>query len=302
MVLPQSQPTCSGLGPRGPDGDTRRYDGGRGTVRDTDKGNIMTASLNIAGSSPRRSPRLSAGVMALALAVSFTLPAVTALAQQPQPATPRPAQPRPATPAPAPAAPAQAPAAAGQAAAGPTIVQVKPEPSQTEWTKVCGKDPGNQREICYTTRDFVSDQGQPVMAVAVYDVKGDANRIVRFLLPIGLLLQPGMRFGVDQAQPIAGRFQICFPNGCFAEATMNEAQLNAFKRGTTINVSVQNQTAREVTFQVPLAGFAKSFDGAPIDPAELQKQQEALQAEIQKREEELRRRLSGEGAPAAPRP
>jgi invasion protein IalB len=304
MVLPQSQPTCSGPGSRRPDQKMMRYDGGCGMVRDTDKGNTMTASQDIAGSSPRRLSRLSAGVMAAALAASFTSPAFVApaSAQQPQPATPRPAAPRPATPAPAPAAPAQAPAAAGQAAAGPTIVQVKPEPSQTEWTKVCGKDPGNQREICYTTRDFVSDQGQPVMAVAVYDVKGDPSRIVRFLLPIGLLLQPGMRFGVDQAQPIAGRFQICFPNGCFAEATMNEAQLNAFKRGTTINVSVQNQAAREVTFQVPLAGFAKGFDGAPIDPAELQKQQEALQAEIQKREDELRRRLSGEGAPATPRP
>jgi invasion protein IalB len=236
------------------------------------------------------------------LLASSVAPAFAQQPAQPAPARPAQGQQRPAQPA----QPA-APAAQAQQQAGPTVVQVKPEPSQTEWTKVCGKDPGNQREICYTTRDFVSDQGQPVMAVAVYDVKGDPNRIVRFLLPIGLLLQPGMRFGVDQAQPIAGRFQICFPNGCFAEATVNEAQLNAFKRGTTVNVSVQNQAAREVTFQVPLAGFAKGFDGAPVDPAELQRQQERLQEEIQKREEELRRRLSGEAVPApapapAPRP
>ncbi len=194
----------------------------------------------------------------------------------------------------------QAPAGQQQAQTGPTIVQVRPEPSQTEWTKVCGRDPGNNREICYTTRDFVSDQGQPVMAVAVYDVKGDPNRIVRFLLPIGLLLQPGIRFGVDQGQPISGRFQICFPNGCFAETQVTEAQLNALKRGNQLNVSVQNQAAREVTFQVPIQGFARAFDGAPIDPAELQKQQETLQQELQKREEELRRRLQGDTAPAAP--
>jgi invasion protein IalB len=227
------------------------------------------------------------------------LPALAAAQQaQPQPQR-QPAQtaPRPAQP-PAPAQPA--PNAAANP--GPTVVQVKPEPSQTEWTKVCGRDPGNQKEICYTTRDFVSDQGQPVLAVAVYDVKGDNTRIVRFLLPIGLLLQPGIRFGVDQAQPIAGRFQICFPNGCFAEANINDAQLNSFKRGTTVNVSVQNQAARELTFQVPLAGFAKAFDGAPIDPAELQRQQENLQQELAKREEELRRRLGGEAPPAAPRP
>lgn len=255
---------------------------------------------------PSRASRIVAGAAA---AFAIAAAPFSALAQQAQPQQQRPAQgtqtPRPATPA-----PAQAPAQQGQPAqpTGPTVVQVKPEPTQTEWTKVCGRDPGNQREICYTTRDFVSDQGQPVLAVAIYDVKGDANRIVRFLLPIGLLLQPGIRFGVDQAQPIAGRFQICFPNGCFAEATINEAQLNSFKRGTTVSISVQNQAARELTFQVPLAGFGRAFDGQAIDPAELQRQQERLQQEMQKREEELRRRLSGEaapapapGAPAAPR-
>jgi invasion protein IalB len=257
------------------------------------KGILMFATLHPA----RRAGALASQSLAVLASASLVLSSLPALAQQPAPAQPRPAQPRPAQPAaPAPAAPA----AQQQAPSGPTIVQVKPEPSQTEWTKVCGKDPGNQREICYTTRDFVSDQGQPVMAVAVYDVKGDPNRIVRFLLPIGLLLQPGMRFGVDQAQPIVGRFQICFPNGCFAETTVNEAQLNAFKRGTTVNVSVQNQAAREVTFQVPLAGFAKGFDGPPVDPAELEKQQRELQDQIQKREEELRRRLQGGDPPAAP--
>jgi invasion protein IalB len=261
----------------------------------------MSVSTKPRGLAPLRPAKALVSALAAASLLAATAPS---FAQQQQPAQ-RPAAPAQRAPAPAaPAAPAQA---QQQQPTGPTIVQVKPEPSQTEWTKVCGKDPGNQREICYTTRDFVSDQGQPVMAVAVYDVKGDPSRIVRFLLPIGLLLPPGMRFGVDQAQPISGRFQICFPNGCFAEANVNEAQLNAFKRGTTVNVSVQNQAAREVTFQVPLSGFAKAFDGPPIDPAELQKQQEQLQQEIQKREDELRRRLTGEAgaapaAPAAPRP
>ena len=122
------------------------------------------------------------------------------------------ATPRPAAPPPPP--PQAAPQASQPPAAAPSIVQVKPEPSQTEWTKVCGKDPGNSKEICYTTRDFVSDQGQPVLAVAVYEVKGDPNKIVRFLMPLGLMLQPGVRFGVDQAQPTPGRYAICFPNGC----------------------------------------------------------------------------------------
>jgi invasion protein IalB len=183
---------------------------------------------------------------------------------------------------------------------------VKPEPSQTEWTKVCGKDPGNQKEICYTTRDFVSDQGQPVLAVAVYEVKGDPTRIVRFLMPLGLLIQPGIRFGVDQAQPTAGRYAICFPNGCFAEAQVKDDVINTFKKGTTLNASVQNQGGREVTFSIPLAQFGKAYDGPPIDPNVLAEQQKKLQEALEKQQEELRKRLGGDApapaAPAAPKP
>ncbi|MBB4016082.1 invasion protein IalB [Chelatococcus caeni] len=174
---------------------------------------------------------------------------------------------------------------------GPAIVQVKPEPSQTDWTKVCGQDQGANKEVCYTTRDFVSDQGQPVLAVAVYEVKGDPTRIVRFLMPLGLLLRPGVRFTVDQNQATPGQYAICFPNGCFAEAQVKDDFIGQMKKGNTLNVSVQNQMANEVTFAIPLAGFTKAYDGAPIDPKVLEEQQRKLQEELQKRSEELRKRL-----------
>jgi invasion protein IalB len=247
---------------------------------------------------------------AIALFVSAPVLAQTAPAQTPA----RPAAPaqRPAAPA-APAAPAPGqPAQAQQQNSGPMIVQVKAEPSQPDWTKVCGKDQGTNAEICYTTRDFVSDQGQPVLAVALYDVKGQqAQKIVRFLMPLGLLLQPGIRFTVDQGQPTPGRYAVCFPNGCFAEAQVKDDFVAALKKGTNLNVSVQNQAGREVTFAVPAAGFGKAFDGAPIDPKVLEEQQKKLQEELEKRSEELRKQLGqsggaapapGAAAPAAPKP
>lgn len=147
----------------------------------------------------------------IGLAALVSLAAAPGLAQQPQ----QPRQQRPAQPA-QPAQPQAQPQPAAPAAPG-TVVQVKPEPSQADWTKVCGKDQAANTEICYTTRDFVSDQGQPVLAVAVYDAKGpQAQKIVRFLVPLGLLIQPGVRFAVDQGQATPGRFAVCFPNGCFA--------------------------------------------------------------------------------------
>ncbi len=247
------------------------------------------------------------------VALALTIAAQGAFAQAPAPAR----QQRPATQPAQPAAPAQAPAAQQnqQSQTGPIVVQVKPEPSQSEWTKVCGKDQGTGSEICYTTRDFVSDQGQPVLAAAIYDVKGQqSQKIVRFLMPLGLLIKPGIRFAVDSTpNPIAGSYTMCFPNGCFAEATdIKDATVNAMKRGQQINVSVQNQVGREVTFAVPLAGFGKAFDGAAIDPKVLEDQQKKMQEELEKRSEELRKRLeqssaaggapATSGAPAAPAP
>src|SRR5690606_16760543 len=107
-----------------------------------ERGILMGLMTNTAA---KRTPL--AMVAVVAAAATGLLPGL-AHAQQQQPAPQQPQQP--------------------QQQQGPTIVQVKPEPSQTDWTKVCGQDQAANKEVCYTTRDFVSDQGQPVLAVAVY--------------------------------------------------------------------------------------------------------------------------------------
>lgn len=189
--------------------------------------------------------------------------------------------------------------------AQPSSNKVELKPTQPEWTKVCGKDEAAKKEICYTTRDFGQAADQPpVMAVAIYDVKGDDQRIVRLLLPVGLLLRPGFRFSVDKGAALEGAYEICFPNGCFAEARVKGATVDSLKKGTTLNVNVKNQANNEVVFAVPLEGFAKAFDGPAIDPKVLEEQQKALQAELQKRAQEERQRLEGPNlnSPVPPAP
>ena len=223
---------------------------------------------------------------AAALAASLMLTgAFEALAQQ-----------KPATP---PAAPAQA-APPAQPPQGPLRVEL--QPSQSEWTKVCGRDQAAGKDICYTTRDFGQAADQPpVLAVAVYDVKGDDQRIVRLLLPVALMLRPGFRFSVDKGATQDGGFEICFPNGCFAESKVKGPTIDQMKKGNSLNVMVKNQANNEVNFVLPLSGFAKAFDGAPIDPKVLEDQQRKLEEELQKRAEEQRKALEAQqGAAPAP--
>ena len=183
--------------------------------------------------------------------------------------------------------------------AGAVTVALKAEPSQPEWTKVCGKEQAASTEVCYTTRDFVTDKGQRIAAVALYDAKGKgAQKLMRVLVPLGFLVSPGTRITVDKNPPVAGRFSSCLPHGCFVEAPVKDDFVTAIKKGTTLNVSARNPAGKEITFTIPVAGFGKAFDGPPIDPQVLAERQKQMQEEIQKRQEELRsRQMSNPGNP-----
>jgi invasion protein IalB len=210
----------------------------------------------------------------------------------------KPAAPDSSTPT---AAPTATPDAAG--AGQQTNGHLDLVPTQNDWTKVCGKDQTAGKEVCYTTRDFSAAANQPpVLALAVYDIKGEDTKIVRMLMPIGLMLRPGFRFSVDSGPTGDGSFEICFPNGCFAEAKVKTATTDSMKKATALNVSVRNQKNEQVDFAVPLAGFGKAFDGPPIDPKVLQEQQAKLQAELQKRAEDERKKLEAQHPGAAGSP
>lgn len=200
----------------------------------------------------------------------------------------------------APAAGAQPQQAQPQAPIAADLVAVQPD-----WTKVCGADQATKKEICYTTRDFgvsgkEGEAPQPLLALAIYDPKADDQKIIRLLLPPGLLLKPGFRFAVDKGPFDTGAFEICFPNGCFAEAKVKKAVIDGMKKAEKLTIVVKNQQNSEVTFYLPLANFGKAFDGPAVDPKVLEEQQKKLQEELQKKAEEERKKLEAQKAPAAP--
>jgi invasion protein IalB len=207
-----------------------------------------------------------------------------AFAQQPKPG--------------APAAGAGTPAPAGP-------VKLDLVSTGADWVKVCGQDQGNGKKICYTTRDFSTAADQPpAIALAVYDISGDSEKVFRLLTPVGLLLKPGFRFSIDKGAQLEGQFEICMPNGCFAESKVKQPTIDAMKKGTTLNVVFKNSANNELTFTMPIAGFGKAFDGPAIDPKVLQAKQEQMQQDLQKQLEQKaqaqRQQLEQQNAAAKP--
>jgi len=200
-------------------------------------------------------------------------------------------------------APPPAPGAVQAPPQGP--VKVDLQPLRPDWLKVCGKV-SETKEVCFTTRDYSDSPDHPPIAVAVYEIKGE-DSVIRFLLPPGFLLLPGIRLSVDKGAVQDGKFTICMPNGCFAEGRVKTALVDSMKKGTLLNVLVRSSINSEVTFTLPLSGFGKAFDGPPVDPKVLEQERQAQQADLQKQLEERakqqRQSLEQNGAaPAAPAP
>ncbi len=174
-------------------------------------------------------------------------------------------------------------------------------PMQAPWTKICGKDQTSGKEVCYTTRDFGQAADQPpTLAIAVYQMTNEDRRIARFLLPVGLLLRPGFRLVIDKGEPIDGKFAICFPNGCFAEADLNAKTIGDLKKAQIASVIVRNQANIEVTFNLPMKDFGAAFDGPAVDPKVLEQQNQELQKQLQLRAEEQRKKLEQQQSSGAP--
>jgi invasion protein IalB len=192
---------------------------------------------------------------------------------------------------------AGAPAAGAQQPPG----KVDLVPVQPEWNKICEDDQQTHKQVCLTTRDFGVQADQPSIAVAIYDQKGAPEpNFIRLLMPLGTPVRAGFRISVDKGSPESGNFEVCYPNGCLADAKLKPAFVDSMKKGEKLLIIVKQPSGAETTLSMALAGFGKSYDGAPIDPKVLEEQQKRLQEELQKKAEEQRKAQEAQKGGAAP--
>jgi len=255
---------------------------------------ILAASVGPRG-------RLLAMLAATALVVPFASSAQAQTA--PAPAAPKAkAAPKAAPKAPAPAAqaPAAQPAPGAQAQQQPPAQGQPGQPPADQqiqliyapWTKFClkGQD-ANAKQVCFTGKDGRIESGQPVIAAVIIEPEGEPKKILRVTLPLGMQLVHGTRIIVDSNQPQQSPYVICFANGCMSDYEATPDLINSMKKGQNLVVQAINANGAPLTLPLPLAEFAKAYDGPPTDPKVFEETQKKLQEELQKRAEEQRKKL-----------
>ena len=186
------------------------------------------------------------------------------------------------------AAPANAQDAAAPAPAAPAAAAADTSP-QPDWVKLCSKPEGAEQQVCLITRERRATTGQLLAAVTVREV-GDKKFMVAAVVP-GMLIRPGMQVQIDGANATKAEYTICFPNLCFAEAEINADYVGKLKGGSKLVVTTLSQQAKPVNFDISLAGFTAAYDGAAIDPAELQAKTETLTKELERKAAATREEL-----------
>jgi invasion protein IalB len=257
-------------------------------------------NFRILAASVRPRGRVFAVLAATALAASLLAPEVNAQTAAPAPAAPKAkakAAPKAAPAAPAPTAQQQTPPPAAGAPAGAPPAGGQPQDQQVQliyapWTKFClkGQD-ANAKQVCFTGKDGRIESGQPVIAAVIIEPEGEPKKILRVTLPLGMQLVHGTRVIVDSNQPMQSPFVICFQNGCMSDYEVTPELLANMKKGQNLVVQAINSNGAPLTLPLPLAEFAKAYDGPPTDPKQFEETQKKLQEELQKRAEEARKKL-----------
>jgi invasion protein IalB len=231
----------------------------------------------------RRAARLMLCAGAGALALGLAMPVAMAQQVQPKASQVQKAQP-PAPPAAAPGAPA-APAAgaAGDAAAGGA-----PEDA---WVKLCMKsDQTNNKEICLTNHEGLEpNTGMVLIAAAVRKVEGEDKQqlLVRVPTAYALVIPAGVQIKIDDGQPIQLQYMICFPTSCQVQLELTKELFDQMRKGKQMVVAAMNIQQKTMGFPVPLTGFGKAYDGAPVDSAKYEESRRQLMEVFRKRQAEL---------------
>jgi invasion protein IalB len=104
-----------------------------------------------------------------------------------------------------------------------------------DWLLRCGRSEQGP-EVCELQQQRTDNEGRTVMAVAVGTVPGTSDLGLLIILPLGILLPPGVSLTVDGGAETPLQVERCERQGCRIEMLMEPPLLNRLKAGREAKV------------------------------------------------------------------
>ena len=154
-------------------------------------------------------------------------------------------------------------------AKGQTQTQATPAPSpsasaapaQPGWAARCSSPSRDAPLECAIEQSAIlTKTGQLVVLINIRVPSDTHTPIAVIQLPLGLNLQVGAKFQVDDGKSSELPIQTCENRGCYASVPISPETLNALRSGKQLKIVFQDLAKETIAIPLPLNDFAAAYD------------------------------------------
>ncbi|HYD48215.1 MAG TPA: invasion associated locus B family protein [Terriglobales bacterium] len=109
-------------------------------------------------------------------------------------------------------------------------------------------------------KEGAEPRSERVMLTAVGYVEKKDEPVLTLLVPLGVLLPPGLLVDVEGYDQLKVPLQRCDGNGCLGLLEMKQQLVEAFRKGKEASVTFFNVAGKANKVRISLTGFGKGFD------------------------------------------
>ncbi len=138
------------------------------------------------------------------------------------------------------------------------------------WVKICTNEPTKNQRVCLVKYEGLDPKTGSVLVTAVVrTTEGEDKPDLIIGVPSAhtLVMPAGVQIKIDEGEPIQMQYKLCIKQTCQVQGQLAQQVLDTMRKGERMLVVALDIQQKPVVFKVPLDGFTKTFDGAPVDEA-----------------------------------
>jgi invasion protein IalB len=128
------------------------------------------------------------------------------------------------------------------------------------WQVSCRTPPGAKEEKCALVQSVTAEDRPNVgLTVVFYKAIGEDKKLLRVVVPLGVLLPTGLGLKIDGDDVGNAPFLKCGKRGCVAEVVLQDEVIAKMKKGTTAMFIIFDTPEAGIGIPVALQGFGDAL-------------------------------------------
>jgi invasion protein IalB len=151
-----------------------------------------------------------------------------------------------------------APDAATSTATGPGSIV---KGTYGAWQVSCRTPPGAKEEKCALVQSVTAEDRPNVgLTVVFYKAIGEDKKLLRVVVPLGVLLPTGLGLKIDNQDVGNAPFLKCSKRGCIAEVVLQDEVIKKLETGTNAMFIIFDTPEAGIGIPISLQGFGEALN------------------------------------------